>query len=519
MLRPAFVPLALALLPSLAEAALTNKTCPAENTVSRDQSDFWDGRWDAHEIGWVIAGATAAATTIITLYSVLQHALHYYNPKQQRQVIRIMWMPAVYGIVSFFSYRFFRSYTYYSVAVVAYESLVLAAFLMLLLQYIGESTDAQKAVLRDKEKQKIPFPFWCIRYRPSKPYFLHALKWSVLQYSVLRPLISITEIICQAYDVLCPTAYSIYFAEVYLDSIDFVSISVALYGLIALYDLTKEQLAGRKPLSKFLAIKFVVMLTFYQSFIFSVLESHDVIKATEYWTATNVADGLNALCICCEMVIMSIWFAFAFNWAEYKAQAPPGAGRTNPFWGVLDSFNYWDFLVEGYSGISFLIDFIRRKPGTHAGKKERERLRLARSKKLSDRRSLDYGLDVDAAFAGVEDTSGSDSDSRAPLSPPMKAHAQHQSLGGQDEPPTTTYSPRTGIPMTAFGRPSESDDPYPLSERREQQARAAEWRSPAQGGVFGGVEGYGGAGATTEEEEETPYEMEERGGKGVGRAE
>lgn len=178
-------------------------TCsPAENTATTDQADFWDGRWDAHEIGWVIAGATALAvrsellslpsllwnragtdadlfflvftfpstqTTIISLYSILQHARNYYNPKQQRQVLRIMGMPAVYAIVSFFSYRYFRSYTYYSVAVVAYESLVLAAFLMLLLQYIGESTDAQKEVLRGKEKKKIPFPFWCVRYRPSKP--------------------------------------------------------------------------------------------------------------------------------------------------------------------------------------------------------------------------------------------------------------------------------------------------------------------------------------------------------------
>jgi hypothetical protein len=52
----------------------------------------------------------------------------------------------------------------------------------------------------------------------------------------------------------------------------------------------------------------VVMLTFYQSFIFSILESHDVIKATEYWTATNVADGLNALCICCEVRSFQLLF-------------------------------------------------------------------------------------------------------------------------------------------------------------------------------------------------------------------
>ncbi|GAA6037905.1 hypothetical protein JCM8097_009483 [Rhodosporidiobolus ruineniae] len=506
---------------------LTNATCPAENTVSTDQNDFWDGRWDAHEVGWVIAGATALAATIITFYSVLQHARNYYNPKQQRQVIRILWMPAVYGIVSFFSYRFFRSYTYYSVSVVIYESLVLAAFLMLLLQYVGESTDKQKAVLREKEKQKIPFPFWCIRYRPSKPYFLHALKWSVLQYSLLRPLISIIEIICEAYDVLCPTTYSIYYAEVYLDSVDFVSISVALYGLIALYDLVKEQLAGRKPLSKFLCIKLVVMLTFYQSFIFSILESHDVIKATDYWTATNVADGLNALCICCEMVIMAIAFAWAFNWNEYKAQAPPGAKHTNPFWAVLDSLNYWDFLVEGYRGVAFLVDYIRGKPGTHAGKKER-------LKSLDERRTTEYGLDVDAAFAGVEEpkgyvspgmghgphghSTGRDSidwhagsdGSHAPLSPSVQQ--QPGQPYGYSPKPWGADEGRSTLPPTAFGRPSESDDPY--QQHQGQQAPGSiEYRSPRQqqqhegeAAAYGGVSGY----ARGREYEEEPYEMQER---------
>jgi hypothetical protein len=43
--------------------------------------------------------------------------------------------------------------------------------------------------------------------------------------------------------------------------------SIALYGLILFYDLTKEEIAGRRPLAKFLSIKLVVMFTFYQSFV------------------------------------------------------------------------------------------------------------------------------------------------------------------------------------------------------------------------------------------------------------
>ncbi|GAA6058754.1 hypothetical protein JCM10212_001870 [Sporobolomyces blumeae] len=350
-----------------------NHTCPAENAEATDQSSFFDGRWDAHEIGWVIAGSTAAVSLAITLVSIWKHCRNYYVPSQQRQIIRILWMPAVYGVVSFFSYRFFRSYTYYSVAVTAYESLVLAAFLMLLLNYIGESSDEQKEILKEKEKRKIPFPFCCVRFRPSKPYFLHALKWSVLQYSLIRPAISIIEIICQAYDVLCPTQYSVYFAEVYLDAADFVSITVALYGLIVFYALVKEQLAGKRPLAKFLCIKLVVMVLFYQTFVFGVLQSHGVIKATEFWTATNVADGLSALCTCCEMVLFSLGFMWAFNWREYTALRPADAKHTSVAWALVDSFNYWDFIKEGWKGIAFLFRFILNRPGTRAGKKTRSR--------------------------------------------------------------------------------------------------------------------------------------------------
>lgn len=103
------------------------------------------------------------------------------------------------------------------------------------------------------------------------------------------------------YNVLCPTLYSIYFAAVWLDAVDFVSISIALYALIVLYSLVREQLRGKSPLLKFLTIKAVVFLTFYQGFVFSTLESHGIITATQYWTATNVADGLQALCTCVEV--------------------------------------------------------------------------------------------------------------------------------------------------------------------------------------------------------------------------
>lgn len=45
----------------------------------------------------------------------------------------------------------------------------------------------------------------------------------------------------------------------------------------------------------------------YPAFVFSVLQNFNKIKATSYWTADNVSDGLSALCTTVEMVIFSVY--------------------------------------------------------------------------------------------------------------------------------------------------------------------------------------------------------------------
>ena len=243
----------------------------------------------------------------------LSRSIDYYRPLQQRQIIRILLLPPVFATISFFSYRYFRDYTYYRLAETVYEALAVSAFLMLLIQYVGGSTVEKSLPLTSRN---MPIPFCCWRYRPNKPYFMHTLKvswrsdggdmrltflqWAVLQYCLFSPLITIAGIVTEKYNVLCkyslfmtwggwggifwqvrtgPHQYSVHFAAVYLDSAkyvlaqslfstqhwrisSFVSFSVALYALLVFYTLTKEDLEGRQPLAKFLSIKFIVFFTF-----------------------------------------------------------------------------------------------------------------------------------------------------------------------------------------------------------------------------------------------------------------
>lgn len=89
-----------------------------------------------------------------------------------------------------------------------------------------------------------------------------------------------------------------YFAYIYIEVVDFISISIALYGLVVLYTLLKKRLMGKRPLTKFICIKIIVgpsslssscsdlalasllqvALTYYQAFLFSALVSQGLIK-------------------------------------------------------------------------------------------------------------------------------------------------------------------------------------------------------------------------------------------------
>ncbi|OBZ73347.1 hypothetical protein A0H81_06700 [Grifola frondosa] len=191
---------------------------------------------------------------------------------------------------------------------------------------------------------------------------MYTLKWSVLQYVILRPLLSIAGIICQKLGVLCESgSWSFRTAKAYITVIDGVSITIALYGLFLFYGLTKEELQGRRPLAKFLAIKLIVMFTFYQSLVFDALEGR-VIHATQYWTLTNIADGLNALTICIEMVFFSAFMIWAYGWGEYKIKGEPRTSVWRPLW---DSINYSDFAIEIAGSLKFFVDYFRGKPYAH----------------------------------------------------------------------------------------------------------------------------------------------------------
>ncbi|KAG9031846.1 hypothetical protein FS837_002882 [Tulasnella sp. UAMH 9824] len=296
------------------------------------------------------------------------HARNYRVPAEQRQIIRILHLPLVYGVISFLSYRFFSDYIYYSFIQAAYESVTLSAFLLLLIQYVAATSPeySAEAALSKKDKRKMPL-FFCFRIRPSKPYFMHAVKWMVLQYAFIKPLISIISIITEAAGVYCEGVWDAHFASSYLEVVDVIAMFGALYGLILFYIITKDILANRNPLSKFLAIKIVIFLGIFQNFVFDLLADHGIIHGSGYWTESNIVHALNAFCTAFEMVFVAAYMMLsAYPAAEYTDPAlgkPGGVGRA-----LLDSINLSDFGREIWASMKwFLNNSKSRREGQASG--------------------------------------------------------------------------------------------------------------------------------------------------------
>ncbi|KDN46425.1 hypothetical protein RSAG8_04369, partial [Rhizoctonia solani AG-8 WAC10335] len=185
--------------------------------------------WYTGRVGWLVSGIFVMITIIITCLNVARHARNYRAAKEQRQIIRILYMPLVYGVICWLAYRFIHYYVYLSLTYVVYEVFALSAFLYLLIQYIANTgAGSIEQALSKKDKTRLPPPWCCFRFRPTKSSFIHMVKWLVLQFLIVRPIASIISIILYALGLLCPTDLKTTEPNLWLTIVDIFSMVTAI---------------------------------------------------------------------------------------------------------------------------------------------------------------------------------------------------------------------------------------------------------------------------------------------------
>ncbi|KAJ3008441.1 UNVERIFIED_CONTAM: hypothetical protein HDU68_003107 [Siphonaria sp. JEL0065] len=86
-----------------------------------------------------------------------------------------------------------------------------------------------------------------------------------MQYVVIRPLMAAVALFTQLFSKFCSESMSPKYGHMCYTAINFVSVSICMFGLILLYLTIKDDISDHRPLPKFLSIKAVIFLTISQN--------------------------------------------------------------------------------------------------------------------------------------------------------------------------------------------------------------------------------------------------------------
>lgn len=149
-----------------------------------------------------------------------------------------------------------------------------------------------------------------------------------------------------------------------------------MYCVIQFYIQLRTDLKDHRPFLKVLAIKLVIFLSFWQSFMISILTSatFNVVHTTAKIAYPDLKVGIPSLLLCIEMAIFAILHLFAFPWKPYqtprhsdypmsplKNEIGPKQGGPLGVYALVDAMNPWD-MIKGFArGMRWLFCGVRKR--------------------------------------------------------------------------------------------------------------------------------------------------------------
>jgi hypothetical protein len=259
-----------------------------------------------------VSGAIAWTSAVIAAALVTQHVRHYTMPHVQRHITRVILIVPVFSILSWLSLVIDDSKGIYIESVRdCYESWVVYNFLNLCLAYVGGPGAIVNAMSGKEVKSKSWVTGTCMFENDLvvDGAYIRRCKQGCLQFVFIKPILSLLAIILYAEGKLGDGQINFLKAYVYILFVYNISYSVALYALWMFYLGAKEPLAKFNPLLKFIIVKGVIFLSFWQSFFTAMAVRTGALENSHEGRAVQ-----NVL-ICCEMLIVSVmmWFAFPFR--------------------------------------------------------------------------------------------------------------------------------------------------------------------------------------------------------------
>lgn len=303
----------------------TNQT--ADDSFAQFDGSTFLQTWVAE----LITGVFVILAVCVTSVQIYYHLKNYTVPNEQRWIVRILLIVPIYSLSSWISILCFNRsniFIYFNAIRDCYEAFVIYSFLSLCYEYLGGES-AIMAEIRGK-----PIPASCknctcwlngLQYTIS---FLRFCKQATLQFCVVKPVMAVITLFLQFFDLYQDGNWSSKSGYLYVTIVYNISVSLALYGLFLFYQATSDMLMPYKPVLKFLSVKSVIFLSFWQGMLLAILEATGVLNAvlfangTEMISSGTIAAGYQNFLICIEFFFAAVLLYLAFPFRIYEDLSP-----------------------------------------------------------------------------------------------------------------------------------------------------------------------------------------------------
>ncbi|KAI1116784.1 organic solute transporter Ostalpha-domain-containing protein [Nemania sp. NC0429] len=354
------------------------------------------GNLTFHQLALIIAGASTIVAIIVSFWLIWRHALNYTKPREQKHIIRILFMVPIYATSAFLSLWFYWHAIYYQVISEAYEAFAIASFFALMCHLVAPDLHEQKQFFRQLQPIKpwlIPLSWFAkccggdrgIWRTPKSGLTWFNIIWiGVYQYCFIRIAMTIVAVVTEHFDKYCESSNSPVFAHIWVILIEAIAVTIAMYCIFQYYSQFRQTLAEHKLGLKVLSIKLVVFLSFWQTIAISLATSSTfhLVSPNEKLAYPDLKVGIPSLLLCVEMALFAILHIWAFPYAPYKEGAkstlypspnpsigmPPRENEHGPKLGGFaglkalgDALNLWDFVKAFGRGIRWLFVGAKRR--------------------------------------------------------------------------------------------------------------------------------------------------------------
>eukprot|EP01111_Echinosteliopsis_oligospora_P018953 TRINITY_DN8945_c0_g1_i1.p1 TRINITY_DN8945_c0_g1~~TRINITY_DN8945_c0_g1_i1.p1 ORF type:complete len:414 (+),score=107.14 TRINITY_DN8945_c0_g1_i1:152-1393(+) len=286
---------------------------------------------------------------VVSVYLIYKHLRFYTQPEHQRYIVRLIIMVPLYGLYSLLSLIFHKHQTYFAIARDCYEAYALFMFFQLLISY-GGGKEAIVEHFLSLPPQKLTFPL-CAYVQPNELFFT-ICKQGMLQYVLIRPVVSIWAAILQAFGVYGDGDFSVDGGYFWASIINNICVTIALYIVVLFEQVANELLHPYRPILKFLSVKIVIFLAFWQSLVIAGLAHFGLIPSVYCWSVGDVATGLQNFLMCFEMFFIALLHIVAYPYELYRVKALTTAPlrsneqKSSVLRNMVNTFNQKDLIKE-----------------------------------------------------------------------------------------------------------------------------------------------------------------------------